>query len=80
MLEREKDVKYSELWLFFKNNNERWNNDYVSHKVNSHKGYNQVLHRYMRAADKANQFIAICKAYENREAILRSLNANLRKG
>lgn len=80
MLEREKDITYSKLWLFFKESNERWNNEYVTHKVNSHKKYCSVLNRYLKAQDKANQFIAICKAYENREAILRSLNANLRKG
>lgn len=79
-LEREKDVKYSELWLFFKNSNERWNNEYVTHKVNSNKAYNQVLNRWFKAKEKADQFIALCRAYENREAILRSLNANLRKG
>lgn len=79
-LEREKDITYSELWLYFKNSNERWNNEYVTHKVNSSKKYCSVYKRYLKAVDKANQFIAICKAYENREAILRSLNANLRKG
>lgn len=79
-LEREKEVTYSELWIYFKNSNDRWNNEYVTHKVNSSKKYCSVYQRYLRAVDKANQFIAICKAYENREAILRSLNANLRKG
>lgn len=80
MLEREKDVCYSQLFVSFKEANERWSNDLVGHKVNQHKKYNSIVSRYMKAADKANQFIAICKAYENREAILRSLNANLRKG
>lgn len=80
MLEREKDATYSELWIYFKEANERWSNEYVSHRVNSHKKYGQIYTRYLKAVDKANQFIAICRAYENREAILRSLNANLRKG
>lgn len=79
-LEREKDATYSELWAYFKSNNERWSNELVTHKTNSHKKYSSVYSRYLQAVDKANQFISICKAYENREAILRSLNANLRKG
>lgn len=79
-LAREKDATYSELWIYYKDSNPRWNNDYVTHKVNSSKKYCSVYARYLKAVDKANQFIAICRAYENREAILRSLNANLRKG
>lgn len=79
-LEREKDVTYSELWVFYKDANSRWSNEYVGHKVNSSKKYRSVYERYLKSVDKANQFIAICRAYENREAILRSLNANLRKG
>lgn len=35
--------------------------------------------RLLKAAAKANKFIAICKAYESREGILRTLNANIRK-
>lgn len=79
-LAREKDATYSELWIYYKDSNPRWNNDYVTHKVNSSKKYCSVYSRYLKSVDKANQFIAICRAYENREAILRSLNANLRKG
>lgn len=79
-LAREKDATYSELWIYYKDSNPRWNNDYVTHKVNSSKKYCSVYTRYLKVVDKANQFIAICRAYENREAILRSLNANLRKG
>ena len=71
-LAREKDATYSELWIYYKDSN--------PHKVNSSKKYCSVYARYLKAVDKANQFIAICRAYENREAILRSLNANLRKG
>lgn len=79
-LEREKEEVYSQLWLYFKDSNERWTNEYVTHKVKSHKKYASVYQRWLKAQAKANQFIAICRAYENREAILRSLNANMRKG
>lgn len=79
-LEREKEETYSKLWLYFKESNERWTNEYVTHKTKSHRKYASVYQRWLKAVTKANQFIAICKAYENREAILRSLNANMRKG
>ena len=79
-LEREKDAAYSEAWLYYKNTNERWNNEYVTHKANTNNKYCSIYDRWLRASAKANEFIAICRAYENREAILRSLNANLRKG
>lgn len=78
-LAREKDEAYSKVWTYLKDCNERWNNDYVSHKANASKKYSSLYQRYLRAVDKANLFIAICKAYEDRSNILRTLNANLRK-
>lgn len=78
-LAREKDEAYSKAWTYLKDCNERWNNDYVSHKANANKKYCSLYQRYLRAVDKANLFIAICKAYEDRSNILRTLNANLRK-
>jgi hypothetical protein len=78
-LEREKEIAYSEAWLFYKDSNERWNNEYVSHKANTNKKYVSICERYLKAQQKAQQFITICKAYESREGILRTLTANLRK-
>lgn len=78
-LSREKDEAYSQAWIFYKDSNERWNNDYVSHKANTNHKYMSIYKRYLKAVEKANMFIAICKAYESRENILRTLNANLRK-
>jgi hypothetical protein len=77
---REKDKAFSELWVYFKDSNDRWNNDYVGHKVNSSKKYSSIYDRYLKAKFKADKFISICKAYESRENILRTINANLRKG
>ena len=74
-----KDEAYSKAWTYLKDSNERWNNDYVSHKANANNKYAYLYQRYLRAADKANLFISICKAYEDRSNILRTLNANLRK-
>ena len=78
-LEREKNAAYSKAWIFYKDSNERWNNEYVSHKATLNPKYQSILERYSKAVTKANQFITICKAYEVRQDILRSLNANLRK-
>lgn len=79
-LAREKEVAYSELWIYFKDSNEKWNNDYVNNKVLSSKKYCSICERYMKAEAKANQFISLCKAYETRTDILRTINANLRRG
>ena len=79
-LAREKEVAYSELWIYFKDSNEKWNNDYVTNKVLSSKKYCSICERYMKAEAKANQFISLCKAYETRTDILRTINANLRRG
>lgn len=78
-LAREKDEAYSNAWVFYKDSNERWNNDYVSHKANTNHKYSSLYKKYLKASDKANMFISICRAYESRENILRTLNANLRK-
>ena len=34
----------------------------------------------MKIEAKANQFISLCRAYETRTDILRTINANLRRG
>lgn len=78
-LARKKDEAYSAAWILYKDSNERWNNDYVSHRANTNHKYCSLYEKYLRAANKANIFISICKAYESRENILRTLNANLRK-
>lgn len=79
-LEREKDEAYSQLWVYYKDANERWNNDYVTNKVISSKKYSSIYERYLKAEARASQFISLCKAYESRTDILRTINANLRRG
>lgn len=78
-LAREKDEAYSSAWIYIKESNERFNNDYVSHKANVSPKYKSIYQRYLKAVEKANKYISICRAYESREGILRTLNANLRK-
>ena len=79
-LEREKDEAYSQLWVYYKDANERWNNDYVTNKVINSKKYSSIYERYLKAKARASQFISLCKAYESRTDILRTINANLRRG
>lgn len=78
-LSREKDIAYSKVWTYLKDSNERWTNEYVSHKANTNNKYISLYNRYLKACDKANLYISVCKAYEDRTNILRTLNANLRK-
>lgn len=78
-LAREKDEAYSAAWIFIKESNERFNNDYVAHKANISPKYKSVYQRYLKAVEKANKYISICRAYESRENILRTINANIRK-
>lgn len=78
-LQREKEVAYSQAWLFYKESNERWSNDYVSNKAITNKKYQSICERFLKAQQKAQEFITICRAYESREGILRTLNASLRK-
>ncbi len=78
-LAREKEDTYATQWVYFKDSNERWNNDYVSNKVLSSKKYRSVCDRYLKAASKAAEYTSLCNVYQNRENILRTLNANLRK-
>lgn len=78
-LAREKDEAYSAAWIFIKESNERFNNDYVAHKANISPKYKSIYRRYLKAVEKANKYISICRAYESRENILRTINANMRK-
>lgn len=78
-LAREKDEAYSAAWVFIKESNERFNNDYVAHKANISPKHKSIYQRYLKAVEKANKYISICRAYESRENILRTINANMRK-
>lgn len=79
LLAVERDEAYSKAWTYYKDSNTSWNNDYVSNKATANNKYRSLCERYIKAAEKANMFISICKAYESKENILRTLSANLRK-
>lgn len=78
-LARERDEAYSKAWTFLKDTNPTWNNDYVSNKANSNHKYVSLSNKYLKAAEKASMLIDLCKAYESKEGILRTLSANQRR-
>lgn len=78
-LARQRDEAYSNAWTYYKDANPGWNNDYVSNKANTNKKYVSLCNRYLHAEEKAARFIAICRAYESKENILRTMSANLRR-
>lgn len=77
-LSKEKDIAYSKAWLYYKESG-NMSNETASHKAELNKAYQGCLERYQKAEYKANKLISICRAYENRENILRTISANLRK-
>lgn len=78
-LEREKNIAYSKAWLFYKESDNRLNNDTANHKAMVNPKYLSVEERYLKAVHKANKLISICRAYESRERIIQTLSANIRK-
>lgn len=78
-LEREKNIAYSKAWLFYKESDNRLNNDTANHKAMVNPKYLSIEERYLKAVHKANKLISICRAYETRERIIQTLSANIRK-
>lgn len=78
-LEREKNIAYSKAWLFYKESDNRLNNDTANHKAIVNPKYLSIEERYLKAVHKANKLISICRAYESRERIIQTLSANIRK-
>ena len=77
-LEKAKNQAYSKAWLYYKESG-NINNDAAAHKAENNQAYQGALKRYMKAEYNASKMISICKAYESRENILRTVSANLRK-
>ncbi|MEG1415370.1 MAG: hypothetical protein RSC49_02080 [Clostridium sp.] len=78
-LERQRDIAYSEAWLYYKQSDSNMNNDTAKHKANTNKRYLSLSEKWSKVNSKAENLISVCKAFENRENILRTLSANLRK-
>ena len=78
-LEREKNIAYIKALLFYKESDNRLNNDTANHKAMVNPKYLSIEERYLKAVHKANKLISICRAYESRERIIQTLSANIRK-
>lgn len=78
-LDREKEIAYSEAWLYYKSSDSKMNNDTANHKANTNKKYISIYNKWQKISNIAENLISICRAYENRENILRTISANLRK-
>lgn len=78
-LEKEKDEAYSRAWVSIKESNRALSNDLVSHKANINPKYQGLLKKYVLAGSQAENLISICRAFENRERLLQTLSANIRK-
>lgn len=78
-LERERDFAFSKAWVYFKETDSRMSNDLATHKATSSSKFQSMDKKFLKAQDKANRLISICKAYESRERILQTISANTRK-
>ena len=78
-LEDEIKKAYSEAWLFYKNSDSRINNDTANNKAETNKKYISLKKQYLKVSEKTDNLIAITKAFEGRENILRTISAKLRK-
>ncbi len=80
LLERKKDIAYSEAYIYYKNSGAKnITNEQANHKANTNKKYISYYNKWIKACNKADILIGLCKAYENRERILQTVSANLRK-
>lgn len=79
LLERDKDVAYSEAYIYYKGSSSGITNETAQHKANSNPKYKSIYKKYLRACAKASNLISICRAYEGREKILQTVSANLRR-
>ena len=78
-LEREKDVAYSEAYMYYKGSGIPLTNEAAQHKANSNPKYKSLFKKWLRACHKSSNLISVCKAYEGREKILQTVSANLRR-
>ena len=77
-LNREMETAYHEAWVFYKESGSI-SNDLAEHKAASNSKYLSICKRYEKINYKTTKLFSVCKAYESRERIIQSLNANLRK-
>lgn len=80
LLESLKEKAYSEAYIFYKESHiGGMTNELASNKANVTNRVQSLTKKFIIASNKADNLIALCKAYEGRERILQTLSANLRK-
>lgn len=79
VLEAQMNNAFSQAWIYYKESDSRMNNELATHKASTNKKYLSLKNKYLKASDKANVFISLCKAYETRERMIQTLSSNLRK-
>lgn len=79
VLEAQMNNAFSQAWIYYKESDSRMNNELATHKASTNKKYLSLKSKYLKASDKANVFISLCKAYETRERMIQTLSSNLRK-
>lgn len=77
--EKDKNMKFSELWVYYKNSDPKMTNDMATHRATSSKKYQDAEDEFIKASYEANKIISFCKAFESRERLLQTISSNLRK-
>lgn len=77
-LQKEMETSYHNAWVYYKESGSI-SNDLAEHKAASNAKYLSICKRYEKINYKTTKLFSVCKAYETRERIIQSLNANLRK-
>lgn len=78
-LERERDLSYAQIWIYFKEAYPKWNNEFTNQKTISSSKYQSICKELESITYIYDTISSICKAFESRERILQTLSANLRK-
>ena len=78
-LARARDFAFRNAWVYFTATDSSMSNDLATHKATSSSKFQSMDKKFLKAQDKANRLISICKAYESRERILQTISANTRK-
>jgi hypothetical protein len=76
-LKRDRDTTYSQLWVYYKEAG--GTNDMAANKAASNKKYLSIEKDCRKAEAKYQRLNSICRSYESREQILRTLSANNRQ-
>lgn len=80
LLDRQKDIAYSEAYLFYKDSNSNgMTNEKANHKANTNSKYTSLYEKWLKACNKVSILDDICKSFESRQTIIQTLSANLRK-